>query len=214
MEKISLKRGYIILLIKISLFSCSKFDDQIYYSTNDFGNRNSICNLSLQAEFNDIMELNDYIDLNVYFSLENTLFFDSVHDFYNLLNVNENIFDNYSITESSNSIFETRFRVFYNKSSSLDFEILYKLEDENINQDFMVINLESSFGGISVGRDWIEQLSQTSFFSGNVVIDYHGYLKYNLIINNIGVAYYDYKHYKIVLDIHTGFPISILILDS
>ena len=201
----------IIYVVKI-LYSCSEnplLQSESEYRINDSYIKD---NLDLQI----ITELEEY--LNDFDSIQ-IVNLESLEDPIQFLNSHELIFliSNSELILSSNSISSIQGYTASNVSNrfmdySLDFLIYQKLESEDDDQDYIIKSIHSGLRGNTSGKSWEQFEYNYQLQFGTAIIDISGYITYAVIIDDYGLILKDYRHYKIILDIHTGQPINFYLL--
>ena len=164
-------------------------------------------------ELSNFLGPGDQIDIVNYEDLDSVLIFMSIHDFINYKN-DAYFYMSSEVINNSNGIHSTRYREILNDISSIDIIVDQKLDDEDNNQSYAVQNITSALKGKTLGKSWIQENFNYLLFNETCIIDLYGQIRYRIQINDLGIEYKDARHYKIINDIHTGFPLNILDADQ
>jgi len=207
--------GSLIFVGLLSVFCCDTEDDLNQMSIKRGPsniNQNcydllSVISISNQLSMN--LGPGDYFEFSCQYDSNNALEFANVHEFINFKNNHIFIYD-YDVVQDPIGIHTTNFRDFIGQSFSLDIRVLQKLDDEDHLQFYIVQEIISSLNQPDISRQWNQITYSYNLFNGNAIIDLKGSLTYRLFFNSVGVEFNDARHFKIIVDIHTGYPVSII----
>lgn len=208
-------KGSFILVLLITTNCCYTSDDLNQKSierkqTSLNSNCNSPLNMLLiSGQLSMNLGPGDSFEFSYLNDSDNALEFTSVHEFINFKNDHTFIYD-YNVSQGPVGIHSTNFRDLVGQSFSLDISIRQKLDDEDHNQYYIIKDIVSNLNEIHDSRQWNQFTYSYNLFNGTAIIDLKGSLTYCLLINSIGVVFNDARHFKIIIDIHTGYPVSIL----
>lgn len=202
-----------LLGVLMSSYSCSAVDCDGETPLIKSNQSNPSYLLEIIAQLNEVLGSGDIFEFNQNFNATNALVFVSVHDFI-VYKRNHQFYINYDVSESSMGIHSTKYRDVYNRINSIDIGVKQKLESEDHDQLYGIQDIETNMSGDLLGRGWEHLYYYYEIFNGNAVINLYGINIYFILIDSVGIEYHDYKHYKIIIDIHTGYPLSILEVDE
>lgn len=201
-------------VILFSILSCNNYLDSetINGTTFEADYSNLIKSNSIASQLTTFLGPGDYFEFYFEEELDNTLIFESVHDFIHYKN-NHALFFESEVTYN-NGYHSTGFRDILNKTSSINIMIIQKLDHEDILQNYIIKNILSSLNGNILGKNWGQTNYEYALLNGTAIIDLYGEIHYRISIADMGVDFFDLKHYKMIIDIHTGIPLSFLDADE
>jgi hypothetical protein len=213
------RMGVVICLTLSFYFSCDKSDEIENFELNPSKN---ILNTSYSKAFNyngipdeltNFLGPGDQFEIVNYEDLDSVLVFSSVHDFINYKN-DSFLYMDTEVINNGNGIHSTRYREILNEMASINIIVNQKLDDEDANQSYAVKNIMSVLYGKTKGKSWFQESYNYLLFNGTSIIDLFGKIRYRILIDDLGIEFTDARHYKIINDIHTGFPLNILDADD
>ena len=201
-------RVVLIFLIIIGFHSCSS-DSESLPNTDQFSRSIQSCqNLGL----NDYMALisitdeGDEVNCMSLTGIENWNEFPSIHDFYEYKQIDVNNVEE-EVLNYGDSFVHTNLSLNLSKNSSVKISVHHKLDDDDALQDYNLKDVRSSLKNIghSEGREWIQIEYDWHIMNGQVTIDLLGKMKYQFKIGDVGLRFIDYKYFKIVMDVYSGY---------
>ena len=195
----------------LSLSSCSlRNEDYVLDRIQDMNLRsviddseNEVLNILGEYTFNG-----DFIEIVSPLEIVDVLEFDNIHEFVQLISENEYYLNNnveWSAQDYSYSNISERYETYI-----LDFVVTQKLDSEDENQQYIIKSIRSGLRGDLTGKIWNEFYYDYQIQFGTAIIDVTGYLVYSVITGDIAFNFFDYRHYKIIIDIHSGQPLNII----
>ncbi|MBT8254485.1 MAG: hypothetical protein HKN00_05325 [Flavobacteriaceae bacterium] len=129
--------------------------------------------------------------------------FHSVHEFYEFRQIDLS----QALTEviiHESDLVESRLQVKLKGQSEIRIIIKQKLNNDTINQDYFVQSAYAYLSDTLWGMYWQHISFEWKIINGVVAFDLNGRINQRFYINQVGIKYSDFKHFKIVLDQFTG----------
>ena len=206
-------RFILLSLICIFIYDCynDDYNNDLRLSKNNTKNTSNKTNFEqvIISQLNSISGDSDSFIINSNINPFNALNFKSVHDFCNFKNDVKYIL-NSDVISVQPSTYQSQFRVVHSEISVLNILIDQKLYNDDICQNYNFINLFSNLKGNIIGKYWIQQGFNSIIFNGTNIINFNGRLSYKFFIGDISVIYNDERSFKLIIDIITGVPLSIM----
>jgi hypothetical protein len=210
-ENITEKAYYYLLNSSFSDVSINFMLNSLILMMNDSSvSFEDIMTTRLSELYEPIIEGGDTYIYDESVNNENAMYFDSVQefiDFKSTIELELNVDNEFLL----NGRFSTRFKSTLGGGASLNISVIQKLKDDDINQDYEIIDVITSFSGFTLGGTW-EQTSVYNDYTviGNMaIVNVEGLLHYNLFVEGIGTVYSEHKHFELKINIETGEAISI-----
>jgi hypothetical protein len=163
----------------------------------------------LAQQLNAILQPGDSYTFSNNIPAGDALYFSSVTAFqtyYNTNFTNESFSLNFQpIILNQNEKIE-RARFMYGTGGGVD--VFVKLS-KNANNTWDATDVSSSEYGVSIGWAWEQSAYSRNTSATEIVIDVHGYIKYNIIFDGLGTLFKKERHYRIKINRTTGTITSI-----
>ena len=154
------------------------------------------------SELNSIMHPNDSFVIDNTINPDEALHFETAEEFEEYINTFS--FDSViDVIDNQDGTHTTTFKVDY-FTCALNINISQKLQNENIDQDYEIVNLSTILSGFTLGASWNQSSYDYTVYNNVAYIDLYGYLNYDFFMEGVGTVYSKYKHYKMRVDIETG----------
>ena len=167
----------------------------------------------IMSQLNAICGDSDTFYLNLNIDPDNALSFNSVHDFFIFKNEVEYL-NSSEVINIQPGIYRSRFRVKQNEIASINILVDQKLDNDEINQNYYITNLSSKLKGYALGQHWNQHSFYEIIFNGTSIIDFYGTMSYTFYLGNNSVIYNDSRAFKLIIDIITGVPLSIVEIEG
>lgn len=200
-------KGVLIILIVLLLISCSVNSDydlkSIIRSYQDMTSQCDVLGINAYEEMVLLSGQQDSFQCFIGFPDSTDLQFHSVHEFYEFRQIDLS----QALTEviiHESDLVESRLQVKLKGQSEIRIIIKQKLNNDTINQDYFVQSAYAYLSDTQWGMYWQQISFEWKIINGVVAFDLNGRINQRFYINQVGIKYSDFKHFKIVLDQFTG----------